>query len=173
MKRLMQIQPKCNDKQSIFCMSKLTDKYADKRITGDFGKFIYFSPVMCSSGPRIKFYGGTKHTDRTKTAPTLTLSTRGAETIELSDWMNKQNCPNAFDDEYLSKVETFANKFISILLLVWFNHLDESDALEYFNGHVAWNTLMSYIDIDDLEINNCKTVEELHQLCLSNHYYNF
>ena len=160
-------------KDNIFCMSKLTDKYADISLTGDFGQFIYFSPVMHSGGPRIKFYGGTKQTNRTKTAPTLVLSKRGAETVELADWMNKQNCPNAFDDEYLSKVEPFANKFISILLLVWFNHLDESDALAYFNGQLSWEDLLESIDIEDEDLLDCSTLEELHRYCLLNDYYSF
>ena len=152
-------------------MSKLTSKYADEELCGDFGEFIYFSPSLDSHGPRVKFYGGTKETSTTRNAPSLAFTNNGETTVEIAQWMNKKNCPNAFDKNYVQKVHDFIQKTLPILLLVWYCKLDESDALNFFEGDISFSDMTSSIDVDEnvlKEIKKCKTISELHELCLKN-----
>lgn len=161
----------------IFAMSKLTAKKADKNITGKIYGFIYFSEALAGHGPRIKFDGGTSETNTSQTAPTLILSKNGAEEIELQNWMNKKNCPNAFDNRVLNAVTDFANKFISLLLLTWFRKIDESETLDYFQGRESLSELLKTVDnvSDEIyeEIQLCETLDELNEVCLNNKLYKF
>lgn len=161
----------------IFCMSKLTSKKADISLTGKIYGFIYFSESLAGHGPRIKFDGGTSETSTSQTAPTLLLSKNGAGDVELQSWMNKKNCPNAFNDKIINTVVDFADKFISVLLLTWFRKLDESETLDYFQGRESLDELLdTIINVDNdtyNEIQNCKTLDELHEFCLSNKLYKF
>lgn len=161
----------------IFCMSKLTAKRADTSITGKIYGFIYFSEALAGHGPRIKFAGGTAETNTTHTAPSLLISQNGAEEVELQSWMNKKNCPNAFDDKVVTAVCDFADKFVSLLLLTWFKKLDESETLLYFQGIESFSELLENIEnvSDDIyeEIQHCKTLDELHQFCKAHQLYQF
>lgn len=165
------------DQQPLFEMSKLIKDYADESICGDFGKFIYFSPSLDSHGPRVKFYGGTKETSTTKNAPSLAFTNTGETEIRLANWMDKKNCPNAFDKDYVKKVEEFVKRLLPILLLVWYGKLDEGHALKFFEGSLTLKKLLSYVE--DLEeenlemIRNAKNLKQLHNLCLNKELYKF
>ena len=161
----------------IFSMSKLTAKRTDSSVTGKIYGFIYFSEALTGHGPRIKFAGGTAETNTSQTSPGLLISQNGAEAIELQDWMNKENCPNAFDDKVVTAVCNFADKFISLLLLTWFRKLDESETLLYFQGTESFSELLENIEnvSDDIyeKIQLCKTLDELHQFCKAHQLYQF
>lgn len=154
--------------EDIFAMSKILEKYAIDSIASDVGKFIYFSESNSSHSPRIKFYGGSVETSSTRNAPSLAFDSEGECVLELADWMNKQNCPNAYDAEYLAHLENFVKNNKSILLLVWFRHLDEGDALAYFHGQISFLELLDDIDVDiDEPIANATELDKfckLHQL---------
>lgn len=154
-------------------MSKLTQKYADEELCGDFGEFIYFSPCLDSHGPRVKFYGGTKETSTTRNAPTLAFTNNGETTIELASWMNKKNCPNAFDNNYIQKISDFIQKFLPILLLVWYGKLDEADALKYFEGDLSLEELLLCVTDTKEDIIKYKNLKDLHNFCLNNNIYKF
>lgn len=157
--------------EDIFAMSKIVDKYAIPSISKEIGKFVYFSPSNSSHGPRIKFYGGSKETSSTMDAPTLAYTTEGQCTLELADWMNRKNCPNAFDQDYLSNLESFVQHNKAILLLVWFKHLDEADALAYFHGQISFTDLLSNIDF--VVPSNIMSIDGLDQYCINNNLYSF
>lgn len=168
---------KTNHHEDVFVMSKLTAKKANTAITGKIYGLIYFSEALAGHGPRIKFDGGTAETCTSQSAPSLLLSRTGAGEIELQDWMNKKNCPNAYDKSVTNAVRNFADRFISILLLTWFRKLDESETLDYFQGRESFEELLSTIvcvsdDIYD-EIQTCETLDELHQLCQQYDLYKF
>ena len=162
---------------TVEAMSKLTKKYADKSLFDeDFGEFIYFSPVLDSHGPRIKFYGGSVETNTTRTAPSLSFGVDGVNGVILQDWMNKKNCPNGFDDDYIESLTRMVNRIRPILLLVWFNKLDESEALHYFEGSNTWEDLLQEIQVDDSlksELKACKNMKQLHQFCVNYQMYEF
>ena len=157
--------------EDIFAMSKIVDKYAIDDVAANLKRFIYFSECNASHGPRIKFYGGSKETSSTKDAPTLAYDVSGNCTVELADLMDKKNCPNAFDDAYLTKLEWFINKYKPILLLVWFKHLDEADALAYFHGQISLDELID--DVDYRIPQNIRDLLQLDSYCRANDLYIF
>lgn len=162
---------------TILEMAKLMSDYADEELCGDFGEFIYFSPSQDSHGPRVKFYGGTKETSKTKKAPSLAFTNLGKTELILQPWMDKKNCPNAFDKEYVEKVHNFIQRTLPILLLVWYDKLDESRALKYFEGSLPIDKLLSYCtDIKEDNLRKIKSftdLKELHKFCLKNSVYKF
>lgn len=157
--------------EDIFAMSKILDKYAIPDIANNIGKYVYFSECNSSHGPRIKFYGGSKETSSTKNAPTLAYDTDGSCTVELADWMNKKNCPNGFDTAYLKRLESFITHAKPILLLVWFGHLDEGDALAYFHGQITFEDLLADLDKEVPETVN--SLDQLDAYCKENSWYAF
>lgn len=157
--------------ESIFAMSKIVKKYAISEIADDIGDFIYFSECNSTHGPRIKFYGGTKDTSTTQTSPSLKFDIEGNCEIELEPWMNKKNCPNAYDKAYISKITNFLHSYISILLLVWFKHLDEADALAYFHGQISLDELFNCVEYDIPESIN--SLPKLNTYCSVNDLYRF
>lgn len=162
---------------TILEMAKLVPEFADESLCGDFGEFIYFSPCLDSHGPRIKFYGGTKETSTTRNAPSLAFTNTGETTVEIAQWMNKKNCPNAFDKKYVAKIHNFVQRTLPILLLVWYEKLDEAWALEFFKGNVKFKKLLeSLCDLDaDIEstVKSSKNLKDLHKVCLENNVYKF
>lgn len=161
--------------EDIFCMAKLSDKYADMNLVGYFDKFIYFSQSQHSVGPRIKFYGGTKASINSRNAPALTFDKTGPKDVICEQ--SKSDAPNAYDKDYIEILCKFVNKFLPLLLLVWYEYLDEADLLEYFNGHISWNEIINDVDVmdDDLNqsIHSLKNTKELHEFCLNNNLYDF
>ena len=162
---------KSDNQEYIFAMSKIVKKYAIADIAEDIGDFIYFSECNSTHGPRIKFYGGTKETSSTKNSPSLKFDSEGNCEIELEPWMNRKNCPNAYDKAYVGKLINFLQSYISILLLVWFKHLDEADALAYFHGQISLESLFDDIDYEVPESIN--TLEKLDAYCVTNNLYRF
>lgn len=162
---------------TILEMSKLTADYADESLCGDFGEFIYFSSCLDSREPRIKFYGGAKETSTLRNAPSLAFTNTGKTIIEIVPWMNKKNCPNAFNEKYVAKIHNFVQRTLPILLLVWYEKLDEALALEFFNGNVKFKKLLeSLYDLGaDVEsaVKSSKSLKDLHKICLENNVYKF
>lgn len=148
----------------IFAMSKLTKKLADRKRAGRIEDFIYFSPVNGPHGPRIKFCGGTAETNTTQSSPSYGFSIDGPTKVYLKDWMNKKNCPNAFDEEYLENIRQFISKNLSILLLVWYNKLDEADALTYLQGNFDFTWLKNQIQVDLSLQDSLEEIQNLHEL---------
>ena len=163
--------------EPILEMAKLIQDYADESLCGDFGEFIYFSPQLDAHGPRVKFYGGTKETSTTRNAPSMRFTNDGKTNIKLANWMDKKNCPNAFDKEYTEKVHNFIQRTLPILLLVWYGKLDEARALKFFEGSIDLNKLLKYIsDVPDDILNKiieCETIQTLQKVCLENNIYSF
>lgn len=157
--------------EDIFVMSKILDKYAIPEVAKMLGKYIYFSESNSSHGPRVKFYGGTKESSSTQNAPTLAFDIDGNCTLELADWMNKKNCPNAFNKKYLANLEKFIKTYKSILLLVWFKHLDEGDALAYFHGQISFRELLNECEFNIPEEIN--SLAELDNYCIASSSYKF
>jgi hypothetical protein len=163
------------EENTLLEMSKLISQLADKSL-GDIGKFIYFSPSLDAHGPRIKFYGGTSETSSTRNAPSMKFDTNGNTEVAVVQWMNKKNCPNAFDKEYIAKVDNFVKKTYPVLLLVWFEKLDEAWALEYFKGNISLIELMNHLEIDEDIIDNFFTVDNINDLdvlCKNYNLYKF
>lgn len=167
-----------NDNLDTFLeMAKLLPDQANKEVCGNLDLFIYFSSCQDSHGPRIKFYGGNKETSTTQKSPTYTFSINGAEKVVLQSWMNKKNCPNAFNKNTLKQIHDFINATLPILLLVWFYKLDEARALYYFQGHYDLKTILNYIDeLDEItkqELLKAKNLDELHDMCKRYSVYTF
>lgn len=155
-------------------MSKLLQRKASDEVKHLIPEFIYFSPILAGHGPRIKFYGGTKETSTTDKSPTYTITQDGAGELVLQPWMNRKNCPNAFDRTVLDKIKKFINLVYPGLLLVWFQHLDESDLLDYLQGRDCWNSMLSNIICDDStkhEILQCENWSELDEVCKMHKLY--
>lgn len=164
--------------QPIFSMSKLRNDLASLDRTGDIPEFIYFSEALAGHGPRVKFYGGTKATSRTTDCPSMLISKEhGADRVEILSWHNKKNCPNAWDERVLDMVSGFVDRNLPLLLLVWFQKLDESYLLKYFEGAWSWKYLLNRLtdipeDIKNIAIDS-QSVVELHQICSENRLYVF
>lgn len=157
-------------------MTTLNEKFADISRVGHIDKFIYFSECNSSHGPRIKFYGGSERTERTKDAPTFAFSPEGAaDSPLLQPWMNKQNCPNAFDNDKIKSIKNFINNNLPILLLVWYNHLNQSYALKYFEGSFSFEDLLDEVRSkeDIMDIMDCETMEDLDIYCRQHELYWF
>lgn len=157
--------------QDVFAMAKISQKYADVSRVGKIDHYIYFSPMNSSHGPRIKFYGGTRETGRTQTSPAYGMSQNGPTKVYLKSWMNKDNCPNAFDENYLNNIRNFISSNLAILLLVWYEKLDQSDALHYFEGNISWQSLLESIEVDSYIILKCKNNQDLNNFCIQNNLY--
>ena len=157
--------------EDIFCMSKLVKKYAMPDVVELIGEFVYFSECNSSHDPRVKFYGGTKDTSSTKNAPSLKFTEDGECEIELAPWMNEDNCPNAYDAKYVANIEKFVKKCLPILLLVWFGHLDEADALQYFQGNIPFTELLADIEYDIPD--SVTDLKSLDAYCRQQDWYKF
>lgn len=146
-------------------MSKLLQRKASDEVKHLIPEFIYFSPILAGHGPRIKFYGGTKETSTTDKSPTYTVTQNGAGELILQSWMNKT---------VLDNVERFINLVYPGLLLVWFQHLDESDLLDYLQGRDSWDSMLSNIICDDpakQKILQCENWSDLDIVCKEYNLY--
>ena len=168
MKRVIKSAEECESLDDILCMAKLSSKYADKSITGEFGDSIYFSKAQHSTGPRIKFYsGGKSHSSRD--FPSLTFSVQGVGNI-IGD---EKNNPYLSDKEYVDNVKAFVHRFLPLLLLTWYYRLDEADLQKYFEGTCSWKSLLSSTEINELTSCPNGDIEQLHEICLANDLYTF
>lgn len=164
--------------QPIFTMSKLRSDLALIDRTGEIPGFIYFSEALAGHGSCIKFYGGSRETQNTTNCPSMLMSKEhGAEAVEVLPWHTKENCPNAWNTKVTDMVSEFVNRNLPLLLLVWFQKLDESYLLKYFEGAWSWKATLSYVtDISDdikQQIIESQSVVDLHQLCIANQLYEF
>ena len=159
--------------ENIFAMSKIVDKYAIPSVAENIGKFVYFSESNSSHGPRITFYGGSSETSSTQNSPTITFDIEGNCNVELNEWMNKKNCPNAFDADYIRNIEKFVKDNKAILLLVWFGKLDEADALAYFHFHGQVNLRELFNCIEFTIPDSVTDLDELDQFCINSNQYKF
>ena len=174
MKYVEVYRPRLINGDEVLGMSKLLQRKASTEVKDLIPEFIYFSPILAGHGPRIKFYGGTKETSTTDRSPTYTITQNGAGELILQPWMNRKNCPNAFDGTVLEKIRKFINLTYPGLLLVWFQHLDESDLLDYLQARDSWDSLLSNIDCDEEakeRILTCKDWADLDQVCKKYHLY--
>ena len=152
----------------IMCMAKLMSEYADKSITGEFGKFIYFSQAQHAVGPRIKFFGGGNNLS-TQGAPSLEFNFHGIGKI-IGD---VKQFPNIQNKKYMKNVYDFVDRFRPLLLLTWYNHLDEGLLQKYFEGSISWKRLMQSTNVPELVKCPNQDLETLHELCLKYNLYNF
>ena len=168
MKKVIRNIDKYECLDDILCMAKLSSKYADKSITGEFGESIYFSKAQHSTSPRIKFYGGGKSYS-SKDFPTLTFSIHGVGNI-IGD---KKNNPYLSDENYVNNVKSFVSRFLPLLLLTWYYKMDEADLQKYFEGTCSWKSLINSTNISELISCPNGDMEQLHEICLANNLYNF
>lgn len=158
-----------NSTEDIFAMAKLSAKYADKSITGEFGDFIYFSRAQHTAGPRIKFNDG-GDLKGTLNAPSLTFDSTGPKDI-IGD---VKKYPLLKQTMYINTVRNFVDAFKSLFLLVWYGYLDESDLQKYFEGSLKWDKLISFIEFpDDVVFDTCESLEDLEKICIKNNLYTF
>lgn len=166
-----------NESEELFEMAKIMPEFAnDKNCGGKLDVYIYFSTCKAGHSPRVKFFGGTKETKNSDKAPTFTFDSNGAGEIILQPWMNKKTCPNAFNKSIINNVKKFINATLPILLMVWFDRLDESYALKYFEGSFDLNTLINKVDAEDYvktELLKANNLNELHDMCKRFCMYNF
>lgn len=168
MKRL--VLQKDWDKDDIFAMSKIKKEYSRSDITNLIPEFIYFSEIRAGHGPRIKFYGGTKQTKNKEDLPSIRFEPYSDVTeVETLPWMNKKNCPNAYDPDVLNKLREFIQYVKPVLLLVWYRQVDEADALEYFHNHLS---LQDMLEKNDSYLEPC-TLEYLDSYCRDHNLYSF
>lgn len=74
----------------------------------------------------------------------------------------------------LDNVERFINLVYPGLLLVWFQHLDESDLLDYLQGRDSWDSMLSNIICDDpakQKILQCENWSDLDIVCKEYNLY--
>lgn len=156
-------------------MSKLLQRIASDEVRHLIPEFIYFSHMLRGHEPCIRFYGGTEETSTTYISPIYTIAPDGAGEVVIQSWMNRWNCPNAFDKTVLGRLKAFINLVYPGLLLVWFQHLDESDFRYYLEGVYSWNRMLSNIrcwgDDQKQRILQCETWSELDMVCQMNRFY--
>ena len=157
-------------------MARIDAKYAKKSVTGPIPGFIYFSHCNGHHGPRVKFYGGTNETKYTENAPSYEFGIDGPHDVFLPDWMNKSNCPNAFDQKCLKEVADFISNHLALLLLTWFGLLGEFDLEQYFLGRVSFKELLEMLELEadkKSQVLQCQDEKELYQVCKDLDLYQF
>lgn len=158
-------------------MTKLMNEELDKSLFKGLNcRFIYFSQALSGHGPRIKFDGGTSESDTTQTSPSLAFDKDCNFKIKLVSRMNKKNCPNAFNNEIIDTLIKFVKRFLPILLLTWYEHLDDGHVAMFFRGTKTYEDLLCSARIP-LDIKGsfvrCNTLEKLDDFCRANNLYNF
>lgn len=166
-----------DNSKPLFEMAKLMNEELNKFLFNDLDcRFIYFSQAQSGHGPRIKFDGGTSESDTTQTAPTITFNKDYKFEIKLAKGMNKKNCPNAFNKQIINTLISFIKKFLPILLLTWYEHLDDGYVEMFFRGVKTYGDLLCSarisLNIKD-EFVRCSTLEKLDDFCRKNDLYNF
>lgn len=173
--RLLNEAKKNIEFQNLFEMAKLIPKRADETICGKLDVYIYFSKAKGGRCPRIKFDGGVIETHDSDKAPTMSFDLYGSKDIILQPWMNKKNCPNAFNKKIEATVRQFIDNTLPILLLTWFGRLDEDDSLAFLQGHDTWNEMIDNIDKSNFIKNKLKQINNLltlNRLCREYALYN-
>ena len=147
---------------------ELTERMTDTRKTMQLWDFVAFSSKMLPEmGPTVRFYGGTTATGISACAPSLEFDIWGNCEVVIGEWMNEDNCPNAFDLTFVGKVIKFVQGNLPVLWLVLLGKLSAEDAMDYFTGKEKWGVLLSAIkDVSDdvyLYLQNAANPFELHR----------
>lgn len=156
-------------KENLFGMSTIRSKNAIPEAKKLIPQFIYISSVDGNHGPRLKFSGGSSETDRSKTAPTMAFDNNGDCSLVLQKWMNKSNCPNAFDASVISGLKRFVKTFLPVLLLTWYERIDEGIAVEYM---IAVSDLREIVE-QVSDATNIRNLIDLDSYCRQNGLYSF
>lgn len=164
-----------------FAMTMIRPEKMDVNRTGKVSVPIYISEEQASHGPRIKFYGGTKETAKSKDMPSYPFSSEGPGNRPiLADWMDKQNCPNGFNATVLNELKNFITKLLPILYLCWFNIVNQDVCEDYIRGinsisevldniveNLRFFEILDNSQIEKLieEFKPVKTLEQLDSVC--------
>lgn len=125
---------------------ELTEKRTDARRTAQQWDFVAFTAkTVPELGQSLRFYGGTAATGITPCAPTMTFDIFGNCEVVIGEWMNEQNCPNAFDKSFLCKLTRFVQENLPILSLLYLGYLSCADAMDYFTGRDKWEIMLTGI----------------------------
>ena len=91
--------------------NELTDRMVDTRRTMHPWNFVAFtSKAVPEIGPSVRFYGGTAATGITPCAPSMAFDIYGNCEVIIGEWMNEENCPNAYDSFFVGKVVRFVQE---------------------------------------------------------------
>jgi len=159
-------------KQTVFdqlCVLQATN--ADTERTGRFQGYIAFGDwTDDDEGICVRFHGGTPFSGHLDHAPVMHFDIYGDCKFALSMWMNKHNCPNLYDEEYISQITAFIQRNLPILYLVYDRYLDKEDALAYFEGKISYEKLLSsvYRIAEELYTGllTCQNNAQLHEFCV-------
>ena len=131
--------------------NELTDRMVDTRRTTQTWNFVAFtSKAVPEIGPSVRFYGGFATTGITPCAPSLAFDVYGNCEVIMGEWMNEENCPNAFDPSFVGKITKFVQENLPLLCLLYLGKLSAADAIDYFTGKDKWELMLTGIkDIPD------------------------
>lgn len=156
-------------REDIFGMSIVRTKHIRPELKQYIPTFIYISSSNSSHGSRIKFNGGSTETCDSTTAPTLKFDNEGNCTVITQKWMNKQNCPNAFDKKVIDNLQRFVKSVLPLLLLLWYRKIDEAAVVEYFIQVESFEELIKELEFPT----SIQNMEDLDKYCKSNNLYSF
>ena len=131
--------------------------------------FVYVSHSDRGHGPCLEFNGGTSETNKSRTAPTLAFDNNGNCKVITQLWMDRKNCPNAFDHTVVSNLSKFVNAVLPLLLLMWYERIDEAAVVEYLVQVESFEDVVSEIEAPS----NVTTMKELDKYCRENNLYSF
>ena len=120
--------------EDVFGMFKIRTKHCLPELKPLIPTFIYVSSKEASHGPRVKFAGGTAKSNGKFTCPSMSFDKEGNCKLELHSYMTPKEYPNCYDSDVLNRVEAFIKKSLPILLLMWFEVVDESTCYNYLQG---------------------------------------
>ena len=165
---------------NIFGMTMIRSENMDKSRTGGIDINVYVSDMQASHGPRLKFDGGSKETRRGRNAPSYPFNSKGlGDGAILEPWMNKKNCPNAFNKDVLESIREFIDRLLPLLLLNWYGFVDPDICEKYITGNVNLKSVLSNLvenaadyasGIDDIDAFSesamrCSTMGDLYAVC--------
>ncbi len=124
--------------------NRLTDRMVNAKSASQPWNFVAFtSGTIPQIGPSVRFYGGTATTGITPCAPSLAFDIYGYCEVMVADWMNEENCPNAFDPSFVGKITEFVQENLPVLCLVYAGKLSAADAMDYFTGRDPWEVMLT------------------------------
>ena len=149
--------------------NELTDRLENTRQTRQPWNFIAItSKTISEIGPAIRFYGGAPTTGITPCAPSMGFDVFGNCEVVIGDWMNEDNCPNAFDPRFVATLTRFVQNNLPILCLLHLQKLTVSDVMDFFTGRDCWEVMLSGIrdipEYDYLKLQYAATPYDLHRM---------
>lgn len=156
------------------CVLQATN--ADTERTGRFQGYIAFGDWTDSDvGICVRFHGGTPFSGNLDHAPVMHFDLYGDCKFDLAMWMNKQNCPNLYDEEHINQITAFIQMNLPIMYLVYDRYLDKEDALAYFEGKIEYEALLSSVYRIEEELYagllTCQNNAQLHMFCVQHRIY--